>query len=366
MISFVEEMVNLLYPRRCPICQEILTDRTVLICTSCRKKAVPIGEPKCKKCGKPLSGQMQEYCSDCRSREHFFTKGWAVFPYKKEIKQSVYQFKFHNKREYQEFYASEMVRIYGREILSWKPDAVIPFRTSKEDAQTAFRTLCKGKALLPRDYLDAHQVEKITGIYVPYWLYSCDGSQEAKYKATRVHRWSDSQYVYTKTDHFLLYRGANASFAKIPLDASSKMDNVILESIEPYDYRDMTDFDTAYLSGFLADKYDVEAAVGEARIRERVGVTMDQLIAPSLLGYASAIPYGKQLNIRDNQAKYVLFPVWFLHTRYKDRSYAFAMNGQTGKMTGAFPICPKKSFAWFAGVCAAVTAVVALIQWLFL
>ena len=126
MISFVEEMVNLLYPRRCPICQEILTDRTVLICTSCRKKAVPIGEPKCKKCGKPLSGQMQEYCSDCRSREHFFTKGWAVFPYKKEIKQSVYQFKFHNKREYQEFYASEMVRIYGREILSWKPDAVIP------------------------------------------------------------------------------------------------------------------------------------------------------------------------------------------------------------------------------------------------
>lgn len=245
-----------------------------------------------------------------------------------------------------------------------KPDAVIPFRTGKEDAQNAFRALCKGKPLLPKDFVSTHTIDKITGIYVPYWLYSCEGSQESKYKATRVRRWSDSQYVYTRTDHYLLHRGANASFIKIPQDGSSKMDNAILESIEPYDYRDMTDFDTAYLSGYFADKYDVEASVGEPRIRERVGATMDQLIAPSLIGYSSAIPYGKQLNIRNSKAKYVLFPVWFLHTKYQNKDYTFAMNGQTGKMTGTFPICPKKSFAWFAGVCAAVTAVVALIQWL--
>ena len=245
-----------------------------------------------------------------------------------------------------------------------KPDAVIPFRTGKEDAQNAFRNLCKGKPLLPRDFLSNHRIDKITGIYVPYWLYSCEGSQQAKYKATRIHRWSDSQYIYTRTDHFLLYRDADAAFAKIPQDASSKLDNVILESIEPYDYRDMIDFDTAYLSGYLADKYDVEASVGETRIRERVGTTMDQLIAPSLLGYASAVPYGKVLNIRDNQAKYVLFPVWFLHTKYNGQDYTFAMNGQTGKMTGTFPICPKKSLAWFAGVGMAAAALTALIQWI--
>ena len=254
----------------------------------------------------------------------------------------------------------------GRLSGGLKPDAVIPFRTSKEDAQNAFRNLCNGKRLLPRDFLDAHRIDKITGIYVPYWLYNCQGDQAAKYKATRVRRWSDSQYNYTKTDHFLLYRSGSASFARIPLDASSKMDNVILESIEPYDYRDMIDFDTAYLSGYLADKYDVEASIGETRIRERVSTTMDQLIAPSLMGYASAIPYGKQLNIRDNVAKYVLFPVWFLHTKYNGQDYTFAMNGQTGKMTGTFPICPKKSFAWFAGVSAAVTALVTVIQLLVL
>ena len=254
----------------------------------------------------------------------------------------------------------------GRLSGGLKPDAVIPFQTRKEDAQAAFRSLCKGKPLLPKGYTDEHRVEKITGIYVPFWLFDCESTQDAKYKATRIHRWSDRNYIYTRTDHYLLNRGASARFQRIPMDGSSKLDDTILESIEPFDYSRMVDFDTAYLSGFFADKYDVESSTGEERIRQRVGSTMDQLIAPSLMGYASAIPYGKQQQIRSDSAKYVLLPVWFLHTKYKDKSYIFAMNGQSGKMTGTFPICPKRSAAWFAAVCAGVTALVSLIQWLVL
>lgn len=126
MIKITEEMLDLLYPVRCPLCQDILTERGALICTSCRKKAVPIREPRCKRCGKPVRAAQQEYCADCSGQTHFFTRGWAVFPYEKEIKQSVYQFKFHNKREYGRFYVSEMVRIYGSEIQNWQPDVLIP------------------------------------------------------------------------------------------------------------------------------------------------------------------------------------------------------------------------------------------------
>ena len=243
-----------------------------------------------------------------------------------------------------------------------KPDAVIPFSTSKEDAQNAFRQLCKGKPLLPKNYAADNRVEKITGIYVPFWLYDCSSSEEVKYKATRIHRWSDSRYIYTRTDHFLLDRAAKADFQRIPMDGSSKLDDAIMESIEPFDYSKMVDFDTAYLSGYFADKYDVEAETGKMRIKERVGSSMDQLIAPSLMGYATSVPYGKQLAVNSKNAKYVLLPVWFLHTRYQNKSYLFAMNGQSGKMTGTFPICPKRSFAWFAGICAAVTAIATLIQ----
>ena len=247
-----------------------------------------------------------------------------------------------------------------------KPDAVIPFKTTKESAQEAFQKLCKNKPLLPKDFASRQRVEKITGMYIPFWLYACSGKQSGRYKATRVRHWSDAHYNYRRTDHFLLTRSASAEFDGIPMDGSRKMDDSITESIEPFDYNQMVDFNTAYLSGYLADKFDVDHADGESRIRQRVGDTMDAMIQGSMIGYTTVIPVEKHLNIQNSNAKYVLLPVWMLHSKYKGNTYVFAMNGQTGKMTGTFPICPKRCAAWFAGICAGVTALVTLIQYLVL
>ena len=139
-----------------------------------------------------------------------------------------------------------------------------------------------------------------------------------------------------------------------------------MESIEPFDYSDLIDFETAYLSGFLADKYDVASQQGEERIRERVDVSYQDLLSPTFVGYSSVIPVNRNLKIQHTKAHYVLLPVWLLSTKYKEKTYLFAMNGQTGKMTGTFPICPKRSWAWFGGIAAAVTALVAVIQLLVL
>lgn len=243
-----------------------------------------------------------------------------------------------------------------------KPDGVIPFRTSREDAQKAFLALCKKKPLLPKQFASQQRVEKITGMYVPFWLYACSGDLNGRYNATRVHVWSDSRYNYTRTEHFLLLRDAEADFSGIPMDASSKMDNALMESIEPYDYSAIVDFDTAYLSGFLADKYDVASETGHERIRQRVDRSMEALLAPSLTGFAGVIPTSRKLNIRQGHASYVLLPVWMLSTKYQNKIYTFVMNGQTGKMTGSFPISAKRSAAWFSAVCAGVAAVAALVQ----
>lgn len=244
------------------------------------------------------------------------------------------------------------------------PDGVIPFKKSRKEAQDAFKALCKGKPLLPKDFVSEYRISKITGLYIPFWLYSCSGSQDGKYKATRVRHWSDSNYHYIRTDHFLLTRAANAEFEHIPMDASSKANNEIMESIEPYDYSQLTKFDPAYLTGFLSDKYDVEANAGEERIRQRVSRSMDEMIAASCVGYTTVLPMDKNLRITHSKAKYVLLPVWILTSKYKGKEYTFAMNAQTGKMTGTFPICPKRSAAWFTGICAAVTALVTIVQYL--
>jgi len=246
-----------------------------------------------------------------------------------------------------------------------KPDGVIPFKTDKEDAKTAFLKLCSGKPLLPKGFTARHRLEKITGMYVPFWLYDCEADFSGSYKATRIHRWSDSQYNYTKTDHFLLRRAADAAFSGIPMDGSSKMEDVFMESIEPYDYSQIVPFDMAYLSGYLADKYDVPSENGEERIRQRVNQTMNDEIQASILGYATAIPTSRNLDIRHSKAKYVLLPIWMLNTSFNGKIYTFAMNGQTGKITGQLPTCPKRTAAWFAGIAAAVTAAAHVAQLLF-
>ena len=246
-----------------------------------------------------------------------------------------------------------------------KPDGVLPFQTTKEDAKRAFLKLCKGKPLLPKFFTQEQQLEKITGMYVPFWLYDCAGDFSGSYKATRIRTWSDSQYHYTKTDHFMLKRRSSAAFERIPMDASSKMDDTFMESIEPFDYKKLTDFDTAYLSGYLADKYDVASEQGEPRIRERVNNALEELMQDSLIGYNTVVPTSRNLNIQQSKASYVLLPVWMLNTNYRGKTYTFAMNGQTGKMTGSLPVCPKRTALWFSGIFGAVTMLASLVQLVF-
>lgn len=242
-----------------------------------------------------------------------------------------------------------------------KPDLIIPFRTTKKDAQEAFLKLCKGKPLLPAMFTREQRIEKITGMYVPFWLFDCKAQFEGDYRATRIHTWSDSKYNYTRTEHFLLKRSASADFQGIPLDGSSKMDDTLMESIEPFDYSQIKDFDMAYLTGFLADRYDVNSDSGKERIRQRVDNAIDSRLQETLIGYSSVIPSARQLQVDHSRARYALMPVWMLNTRYNGKIYTFAMNGQTGRMTGTFPISRAKAAAWFGGVFAGVTALATLI-----
>lgn len=262
-------------------------------------------------------------------------------------------------------YCGNPTIISGRVSGGLKPEGVIPFKTSKDDAKAAFLRLCKGKPLLPKLFTDKQQLEKITGIYVPFWLYDCNAALQGSYKATRIHTWADSRYTYTKTDHYLLNRKADAAYSGIPMDGSQKMDDAFMESIEPFDYADIVDFDMAYLSGFLADKFDVESQSGEDRIRQRVSTALNDEVESTFLGYATVLPTSRQISIDQIEAKYVLLPVWLLNTRYNGKLYTFAMNGQTGKMTGEFPVCPKRSALWFTGIMTGVTALASLVQLLF-
>lgn len=221
-----------------------------------------------------------------------------------------------------------------------KPDYVIPFKLDKAAAVEKFKKHLQGKKLLPKAFTEGHHVEDIKGIYVPYWLFDADVNANIRYKATKVSRWEDTKYKYTRTDYFAVYRAGKIAFDKVPVDGSSKMDDTLMESLEPYKFKDAVPFQTAYLAGYVADKYDVDAESSKARANERVKVATERAFEATVKDYNTVNVENSVLKLKNANAKYALYPVWILNTTWNGQKYVFAMNGQTGKFVGNLP-CDK-------------------------
>lgn len=237
---------------------------------------------------------------------------------------------------------------------AYRPDGVIPFQKSKQDAQNAFRNHCKGKKLLPTGFFDESQVEKITGVYVPFWLFQCEAEADVTYNATRVSVRREGQYEVTRTAHFLVRRGGHVGFKQVPVDGSTKMEDTMMESIEPFDSDTAKDFSMAYLSGYQAQRHDVDATACQPRANERIRNSVASLMAGTVAGYTSFIPVNTQIKLEHGKVRQVLMPVWLLNARWRDQTYTFAMNGQTGNFIGDLPTDKGKFFAWLGGVFAAL------------
>ena len=173
---------------------------------------------------------------------------------------------------------------------------------------------------------------------MPFWLFEADADAHILYKATRVRTWSDSDYNYTETQHYSVTRGGSLGFNWVPVDGSSKMEDQLMESIEPFDLSGAVDFQTAYLSGYLADKYDVNAEQSVERANQRIRETTENAFASTVQGYSTVIPVSTNIQLLNGQAKYALYPVWLLNTTWNGQKYTFAMNGQTGKLVGDLPM----------------------------
>lgn len=125
MRKIIKHFLNVLYPRCCPVCHEILADQNRLICERCERELQPVKHPRCFKCGKPVE-EGEEYCLDCRSHPHIFTQGRGIFLYDERMRRSITRYKYYGCREYGYFYGRAMCR-YGRdEIERWKPDLIVP------------------------------------------------------------------------------------------------------------------------------------------------------------------------------------------------------------------------------------------------
>ena len=240
-----------------------------------------------------------------------------------------------------------------------KPDFIIPFKLSKEDAVKALKNHYKGKILLPKSFTQENHVQKIQGVYVPFWMFDGEAEGDAHYEATRTHTYESNDERVTETEFYHIYRAGSVAFEMVPVDASSKMPDGHMDSIEPYNYKELKPFSTAYLPGFLADKFDVTVEQCRQRADQRCEGTFLAALRGTIKRYDSCTLTDCSVHLNRGQVHYALMPVWMLNTKWRGKDFLFAMNGQTGKLVGDLPT----SWVKFWGLFAAIAIPLSLLGW---
>ncbi|MBR2283034.1 MAG: hypothetical protein IJ874_01240 [Ruminococcus sp.] len=249
------------------------------------------------------------------------------------------------------YYCHNPVILSGKLTGDFKPSKVIGFKLDRDTALGKFRQWCSKRKFLPKDFKTEQQLEKMTGLYVPFWVADCNIYADYSAIGRKVRSWTSGNYRYTETQEFNVVRQGRIITSGIPADGESKIDDLLMEAIEPFDYSELKDFSMSYLSGFYADKYDVDKAGVFPRIRDRANQASRKVISDSISGYTSVTVQKETYNIRKTDWEYMMLPVWFMTYKYKDKIYEFALNGQTGKLAGTPPLDKTrlKLFCWAIG-----------------
>ncbi len=232
--------------------------------------------------------------------------------------------------------------VIAEQFKAKKPEYVLPFQLTKEQAKERLAQYYQKKPFLPHQFANKNHIEEIKGVYVPFWLYDGTFEADTRYECTRSRQHQHGDEIITETDHFQVYRSGSLEFQKIPADASSKMPDEYMDAIEPFEYDKLTKFSSSYMAGYMADSYDVTAEENQERVDTRMQQTTLDEMSASVIGYQTKIPLQQNAWKTQGTAHYAFLPVWMLATKYGDKNYIFAVNGQTGKVVGDLPADSKK------------------------
>lgn len=242
----------------------------------------------------------------------------------------------------------------------FRPQYVVPFMKTKEEAIAEFENLLRKKRFASKDFKDKKTISEIKGIYVPFWLYNVLAKGNANYNCENVQTSRSGNTETTKTDYYTAFRDMEISFGQIPIDASEKMENSLMTSIEPYDYSKLVQFSPSYLAGFFSEKYTTDKKDAEQRAQERAKNSFLGYM-DGTLNYSVVSRVSQNVNCVDTTNEYALLPVYVITVKYKGKPYLYAINGQTGKIAGNVPIHFPKVALFGAGLYLGVSSAIRLI-----
>lgn len=247
-----------------------------------------------------------------------------------------------------------------------EPDLVLPFCIDRHEAAELIKRSFGSKLFLPRDFASVSSVEKMEGIYAPFWMFDLHTHVDFEGEGDKLRTWRDGEYQYTETKTYLVRREFTADYQKIPVDASTVMEDDLMDILEPYEYEELLDFVPKYLSGFLSDTYDEDKESSGYRARQKAEHYSTQYLEDQNLRYDHVRTFHKQMDHEEKKVYYAFLPVWKYVYRFRKKDYVFYVNGQTGKVIGAPPISKKRaatlSAALFVSLCFCLEMLVWLLE----
>lgn len=226
----------------------------------------------------------------------------------------------------------------------FKPDKIIPFKKTKEDAQNAFKALAEKKVLIPKKFTNEENLEKIRGVYVPFWLHDYTVDGDINFNGMTTEEWPNNgaQGYIQQTTVYDVKREGTVEFENIPTDGSTRYEDNLMQELQPYNLTELKTYNHAYLSGFYAERFDEEDIKNE-ELENNILIDAQSSLLHNFKKYTHVKVKKSNFKIKKHNAKYVLLPVYILKVKYDGIRYYFMMNGQTGEVVGKSPIDRKKT-----------------------
>lgn len=266
------------------------------------------------------------------------------------------------------YFCHNPVVLSGRLSGDFLPNKVLPFKIEKEAAKEKFLDWVGSKKFVPTDFYNEDQIEKLTGVYFPYWVVDAKGQGEISGSGTSIRIWRIGEIEYTETKQFAVHRKGDFRFKDLVKNALSKnTQQKMVESVQPFPLENAIDFKNQYLAGFQAEKRDIEYQMLAQGVETELKDYAGTLLKNSVNSYTTFREKNRDLSLDSIENHYMLLPVWLVTYRNdgSDDVFYYAMNGQTGKVSGVLPISYKK-LGLVSGGIFAILAVLLMIGGYFL
>lgn len=265
------------------------------------------------------------------------------------------------------YYCHNPVVLSGRLSGKFLPEKVLPFAIEKEEAVEKFLAWTKKKWFIPKDFFNKEQIDKMTGVYFPYWVVDAKLNGQLNGMGTTIRIWRVGDIEYTETKQFDVERQGKLSFKELIKNALSKnVQQKMVEAVQPFLLDKAVAFKSQYLAGFQAEKRDIEYDAIQNAIQSELKDYSESLLRDTASGYTTLTKLRTDISLENEENHYMLLPIWVVTYRSNEQSkkvYYYAMNGQTGKVSGILPVSYSRLGLFTFGVFASILALFLIGGW---